>query len=130
MGLTNGVRYVFSVVASNAVGTGGAPSTSNVAVPRTLSGPVQHLKVVVHRHVVSVTWSPPRALGGAPSASYDLYLVRTPGTFGTRPFNRRLLHSRHDVFTLTSPGTYLLEVRALTSAGLGKPSTKVKVVVK
>jgi hypothetical protein len=44
--------------------------------------------------------------------------------------NRRALHSRHDVITLTTPGTYLVVVRAITTTGLGASSERRVVIAK
>jgi hypothetical protein len=104
--IRGGRRYVFRVKARNTLGSG-VSSTPVAAFLRTRASAPRNLKVVMRKDVLSITWTRPASLGGSPSASHDVFVARLPHHLGSRPVNRRVLHSRHDV---TTPGTYLVVV--------------------
>ena len=67
-GLTNGTRYTFSVVATNAVGDG-LPGTGSVT-PATVPTAPTNVTAVGGNATAIVTWSPPTSDGGAALTSY------------------------------------------------------------
>lgn len=58
-GLTNGVAYTFTAVASNASGDSGVSSPSEPVTPATTPGAATNLAVMPSHETLTVTWSPP-----------------------------------------------------------------------
>ena len=69
-GLTNGVSYVFYVVAYNSRGPS-APSNSNLVIPATTPGAPGITSVVAGNRSVVVTFTAPTTTGGAALGYYD-----------------------------------------------------------
>ena len=71
-GLANGTGYTFTVVASNAIGTGPASQASNTVVP--VGPPGAPVGVVATSGIgeAAVAWSAPASNGGAPVTGYTV----------------------------------------------------------
>ncbi len=78
-GLTNGVEYTFTVVATNAAGTGAASQPSNAVTPGNAppSAP-RARKGVADSHSVTLFFDPPAKSGGAPVTLYTVTATATP----------------------------------------------------
>ena len=116
-GLTPGASYLFSVAATNAIGTGVAAS-QNVTMPNpTAPAAPQALSVVADSvaQTAHVTWNAPASDGGLPISSYDVLVDGAVSASGT---------SRD----LTLPGfargsTHTVSVRAVNPIGAGTAAT-------
>ena len=69
LGLTNGDRYRFAVVAATAIGSGPS-ATSNVATPATIPGAPTITRVIAGDRFLTVDWKAPASTGGTAVASY------------------------------------------------------------
>ena len=79
-GLTNGVRYVFTVTATNAVGTGPASAASSAGVtPTSVPSAPSIVSAVAGDSSVTVTFTAPADNGGLPIQSYTVTSI--PGGF-------------------------------------------------
>jgi hypothetical protein len=116
-GLTPGASYLFSVAATNAIGTGVAAS-QNVTMPNPTAPTAPQALIVLADSVAQtahVTWSAPASDGGLPILSYDVLVDGAESTSGT---------SRD----LTLPGftrgsTHTVSVRAVNPIGAGPETT-------
>lgn len=75
-GLANGTAYVFTVTATNVVGTS-TTSTSGTYVPGELPGPPVGVSALAGPGRAAVSWSPPGSTGGVPLTAYTV--VASPG---------------------------------------------------
>jgi hypothetical protein len=72
-GLTNGIKYTFTVVATNTFGKGAASAPSTIVTPRTVPGGPRSLKATYATgHKTTVTWSAPGSNGGSPVKTYSV----------------------------------------------------------
>jgi hypothetical protein len=115
-GLTNGVSYVFTVVAENGALGPGAPS--NAVTPATIPGAPGAATAAPGNASATVTWTAPASNGGDPISSYTV--VSTPGgvtvvvggsTLGTT------------VNGLANNVTYTFTVTAANTVGSGPSAT-------
>ena len=116
-GLTPGANYLFSVQATNAIGTGVAASQSLTMPNPTAPAAPQALSVVADpvAQTAHVTWNAPTSDGGLPISSYD---VLVDGAVSTSGAGR----------DLTLPGfargsTHTVSVRAVNPIGAGTEAT-------
>lgn len=82
-GLTNGTSYVFSVAATNAVGTGPFASSNAVTPGAAITPPGAPDSVSVSAvgdGWATVTWTPPNSEGGGPILSYTITPSAGPST--------------------------------------------------
>src|SRR6266566_3160887 len=117
-GLTNGTTYSFSVVATNAAGTG--PSSSTSATPSNLpSAPLNVSATASGSDRVTVSWQTPASEGGSPIISYMV----TPyqGTTALAPVTTTT--SPVTVTGLISSSTYTFSVAATNTNGTGAAAT-------
>jgi hypothetical protein len=105
-GLTNGVGYVFTVSATNAVGTGPGVATSSVVPYAVASAPTPTASHISGG--ASVSWTQPDLHGGTLAD----YVVSATGQ------SERTVTSTSTSYTGLTPGqTYTFTVRAVTTAG-------------
>ena len=120
-GLTNSLTYYYKVTAWNAMGEG--PRSGEVsAVPGAEPGPPIGLGAVPANRQVTLTWSPPSDIGGAPITNYMIYR-------GTVPNGETLLVTVGNVLSyvdtgLTNGQIYYYEVSAKNSLGEGPKSNE------
>jgi fibronectin type 3 domain-containing protein len=78
-GLTNGVSYTFSVVATNIAGDGLESESSNVTTPRTVPDAPTNVSAGPDNASATVSWTAPAFDGGATITTY--MAASTPGNF-------------------------------------------------
>jgi hypothetical protein len=71
-GLTNGVSYTFTVLATNSAGPGPPSLPSNAVTPSTAPDPPTGVTAVAGYTEASVAWTPPGNDGGSTIASYTV----------------------------------------------------------
>ena len=122
-GLTNGTAYMFTVVATNAVGDSD-PSTASAAVtPAGLPGAPQNVTAVRGDTQASVAWSAPISTGGSPILSYLVQAAvgGTPVVGATCMIGSPLMTC--DVTGLINGTAYTFTVTAANDVGTSDPST-------
>jgi hypothetical protein len=127
-GLTGGVSYTFTVVATNAIGTGSGSQPSNSIVAATVPGAPTSVVATASGGSAILKWVAPTSNGGSPITSY----VVTPYVNGITPgtpitFNQPNL--MEVVFSLTNGLTYTFTVAPINAAGPGPASSPSNSVV-
>jgi subtilisin family serine protease len=114
-GLTNGVRYTFTVQAINAIGTGPASAASNAVTPATVPGAPTIGTATAGNAQATVSFSAPASNGGSPITSYRV--TSNPGgmavTGGASPLT---------VTGLVNGTSYTFTVQAINAIGTGPAS--------
>ncbi len=114
-GLTNGLSYTFSVVATNVIGSS-APSTASSAVtPRTVPSAPTGVVAVPGNAQASISWTPSASTGGSSIQGYTVTASpggRTCSTVGTSC----------TVTSLTNGTPHTFTVVAVNAAGSSAPS--------
>ncbi len=122
-GLTNGTAYIFTVTATNDVGTGQASDASDAVTPVTVPAAPSAVYAVADNATAMVHWTAPASDGGAPISSYTV--TSSPGgkvcTAGALAFSC-------DVTGLTNGTAYSFSVTATNRMGEGPASTASAVV--
>jgi titin len=117
-GLTNGNVYVFTVWATNALGTSAASSPSAPVTPATKPGAPRNVVATFGNGSGTISWTAPTSSGGAPVSSYTASdgsdSCVTSATSCT-------------VVGLTNGATYTFTVTATNVAGVSSPSNPVQV---
>ena len=114
-GLTNGIAYTFTAVATNAIGSSVPSAPSISVIPATVPGTPIIGTAIVGDSQASVSFSPPTSNGGSPITSYQV--TTNPFTFITAGTVSPIL-----VTGLINGTTYSFTVKALNAAGAGLPS--------
>ena len=127
-GLTNGIRYSFTVSAVNAAGEGPA-STAVLATPAAATsppGPPNGLTASPGNGQVTLFWTAPGS-GGAAISGYEIYRGTSPGGESGTPVNASpVAGTSYTVTGLTNGTTYYFTVAAVGSAkGQGPKSGEV-----
>lgn len=127
-GLTAGVSYSFTVVATNVIGIGSASQPSNSIVAVTVPGSPTSLVATASGGSAILRWVAPPTNGGISVTGY----VVTPYVNGVTPgtpvtFNQQNL--MEVVFGLTNGVTYTFTVAAVNAAGPGLVSSPSNSVV-
>ena len=121
-GLTNGVAYTFTVVATNAIGSSPPSAPSSSVTPATVpSAPIIGTATGGNTQA-SVSFAPPTSNGGAAITSYQV--TTNPVTLNTSGTGSPIV-----VTGLTNGTTYTFTVRAFNSAGASAPSASSNSVV-
>ena len=126
-GLGNGVRYTFTVTASNVAGNGRASARSAVAVPRTVPSAPGIGGTSAGPSSATVRWTAPARTGGA---AIDAYVVRVHR--GTDVVRRVVVSPTSRAATVTglAPGArFHFTVAARNVAGVGPASARSAQVV-
>lgn len=120
-GLTNGVPYTFSVVATSSDGSSASSVVSAAVTPVDRPGPPTAVSVVTGNGQATVSFGPPVTNGGAPITRYQVtaaisgdYGVIVPGSESPSPIL---------VTGLTNGATYTFYVYARNKVGLSLPAT-------
>ena len=71
-GLANGTTYTFTVVATNAIGTGPASTPSNAVIPPAPPSPPAGVSAVRGAASATVSWTAPPTNGGGPITGYTV----------------------------------------------------------
>ncbi len=117
-GLTNGTGYLFQVAAVNNAGIG-TYAQSTLLTPRTVADAVTGLAGTAGDGQVTLTWTAPLSDGGSAITDYSIQFSSDAGvTWTTFPDAVSTLTSA-TVTGLTNGTSYLFEVAAANSAGLG-----------
>ncbi len=123
-GLTNGVDYTFSVVASNVTGSGPASALTSPVTPSGTPGAPTGVVATPSPGQVSVSWIAPTSDGGAPITSYTV-TASPGGLFCTTPDGATLTCT---VTGLTNGIGYTFSVFATNDNGDSPSSTPTAVV--
>jgi len=115
LGLSNGVSYVFTVVARNANGKGSGISTTAVT-PMTLPGEPTAVLATAGPESALVTWTAPESTGGGTITSYTV--TASPGGANCIAFTG----TSCTVWGLTNYTKYSFTVTALNGAGRSSES--------
>ena len=115
-GLTNGIAYTFTVVATNARGDSPPSAPSNPATPSTVPGAPTGVVGTPGNGQVAVSWTPPASNGGAPISSYTVTASPGGATCSTSS-------TGCTVNGLTNGVAYTFTVNAMNVAGTSTPST-------
>lgn len=114
-GLTNGVSYVFYVVAYNSRGPS-APSNSNLVTPATTPGAPGITSVIAGNRSVEVTYTAPVSTGGAALGYYD-YSVDGGATWQSGQYRTK------NTVVITLAGQHITTKTALIITGLVNGTT-------
>ncbi|MCH8223489.1 MAG: fibronectin type III domain-containing protein, partial [Chloroflexi bacterium] len=120
--LTNGESYVFTVVATNAVGPSESSSPSNTVVPIRPPDPPTNVEAVAGDGQATVSWTAPSDDGGSPIAEYTV--TSEPGGLIVATADTSTV-----VTELTNGESYVFTVVATNAAGVSKASSLSNVVV-
>ena len=123
-GLTNGVSYVFYVVAFNSRGNS-VPSNSNLVIPATTPGAPGITSVVAGNRNVVVTFTSPTTTGGAALGYYD-YSVDGGTTWQSGQY--RTKNTALTITGLINGTSYSVKIRARNTVGAGAASVATSAV--
>jgi len=118
-GLSNGVSYVFKVVATNAVGNSDPPAASNAVTPATAPGPPTNVQATAGDAHADVTWVAPSSDGGAPITVYTV--TAYSGGTAQASVTVNAPSTNKTINGLTNGTPYTFQVTATNSAGTGAP---------
>jgi fibronectin type III domain protein len=118
-GLVNGTSYVFTVTATNAVGTGPGASSNPVVpnLPATAPGAPASITVFYYNGTANLSWTPPADLGTGTLAHYLVGVTGMPSV--TVPPDQTSY--TYEGITTTGPGT--ITVQAVTTTADGQTLT-------
>ncbi len=117
-GLSNGTSYTFTVIATNAAGSGPASVASNSVIPITVPSQPTAVSAVAGNMQATVTFMAPNSNGGSPITGYTVTSIPSGGTDS----NAGSTNLSHIVTGLTKGGTYTFTVIATNTAGPSLPS--------
>ncbi len=120
-GLTNGTRYMFTVVATNKQGSSAASQPSNAVTPLAVPGaPTGVTATVSGIGEATVSWTAPADNGGSAIKSYTV----TSYTSGSSPSPKptAVTATTATIKGLANGQTYAFSVYATSAAGDGPPS--------
>jgi hypothetical protein len=114
-GLTNGQSYTFTIVATNAVGTGPASTASNAVIPVTLPGAPTQVSAMAGNAQATISFTAPMSNGGSPIQSYKA--TSSPGNLSASGGGSPLM-----VTGLSNGRSYTFRVTATNAVGTGPAS--------
>lgn len=127
-GLQSGVRYTFTMTATNAAGTSPSSAPSAAGQTTALPGAPFITSKSVAGSIVTIRWRPPVSSGGSALVGYDVYV----GTSASHAILRPLVPVRATQlaysFRGTAGQTYFVIVRAVNGSGIGPFSNQVAAV--
>ncbi len=125
-GLTNGVAYTFTVVATNSVGNSSASSASNSVTPATTPGAPTAFSATAGNAQSALSWNAPASNGGASITDYvvEYKLTSEPTTWSIFSDGTSNLTTA-TVTGLTNGSSYDFRVSAVNSVGQGTASSAV-----
>ena len=115
-GLTNGTSYTFTVIATNAAGSGPTSTASRSVTPATTPSIPLRVKAAYGSGSLIVSWSAPAVDGGAPITTYSV--ASSPGSFTCTTTELTCA-----ITGLTSGIAYSFTVTATNIAGTGSASS-------
>jgi hypothetical protein len=118
-GLTNGTAYIFSVQASNTVGTGPASSPSNSVTPSDAPGAPTNVTATAGNAQAIVSFLAPSSNGGSAITGYTVTSNPPAGT----DINAGSTASTHTINGLINSTVYTFSVQATNTAGTGPASS-------
>lgn len=126
LGLTNGVAYTFTVVATNAIGPGTPSSPSNSVKPFTVPGAPSTGVATSGDQTATVSFTAPASDGGSPITGYTATATDGVSTFtGVGGAAATSI----TVSGLTNGTSYTLSVKAANLAGAGAASVNSNAVI-
>jgi hypothetical protein len=120
-GLTDGVTYTFTIVATNAAGNS-ASITSPSIIAYSLSSPPTSLVATPGNTSVSIAFTPPTNTGGSAITNYQ---YSTNGGSSFTAFSPADTTSPIAITGLTNGTTYSIQLKSVTVAGVGAASASV-----
>jgi predicted RNA-binding protein with TRAM domain len=120
--LTNGTAYTFTVVATNANGSGTATSATDPVTPATIPGAPTSAAATAADARATVSWTAPVTDGGSAIMGYTVVAVdQTTAANGGQTCSTSTTSC--SVLGLTSGDVYTFTVTATNTAGTGRSST-------
>ena len=121
-GLTNGVEYTFTVIATNAAGNSDLSEASNSVTPATTPNAPTAVSATAGNAQISLTWSAPAFDGGSAITDYVIeYKLSTDAEWSI--FADGVSTATNTTVTgLTNGSLYELRVSAVNAVGQGSPS--------
>jgi titin len=118
MGLSNGTSYMFTVKATNTVGTGPESAASNPVVPAAPLGAPTNIVAATGDAAASISWLAPASDGGSAITSYTV--TASPGGATVNAVDSA---TSATMTGLTNGTAYTFTVKAINSAGTGPESS-------
>jgi len=126
-GLTNGIRYSFGVVATNAAGNS-VPGVSNRVTPTGPPGAPTITTITAGSTSATVTWKAPASDDGSAITGYFVYFGTTSGKESTSSVALSPATRSYTLKGLKKSTRYYVIVRAKNALGLGAKSNQVSAV--
>jgi hypothetical protein len=124
-GLTNGVTYTFTVIATNALGNSVSSGSSSGITPASVPGVPTNLAAVVQDSSINLSWTAPASNGGSALVDYVIeYKLTTGGTWSTFADGVSTVPAT-TVTSLSNDNSYDFRVSAQNIIGTGSASSEV-----
>ena len=124
MGLTNGLHYVFKVVAQNSVGISLPSATSLPVTPATVPSIPTAVVAVSGNASLAVSWAAPASTGGLPITNYLVKYSSNNGVTWTTFVRPASTATSVIVTGLTNGLPHVFKVIARNAVGISLPSAK------
>ncbi len=121
LGLDNATTYTFTVVATNAIGSGLASAPSLAITTYGMPGAPLHLTASGSLHSASLDWTAPTLTGGSPITGYLFRASQNGGAFVA--ISASVTGTHAVIAGLATGGSYAFEVAAVNAVGAGAYST-------
>jgi len=121
-GLTNGLPYVFKVIARNAAGISLPSANSALATPATVTGNPTAVVGVRGNTQLVISWLAPLSTGGSPITDYLVKYSSNNGSTWTTFVRPASTSTACTVTGLTNGLPYVIKVIAKNAAGSSLPS--------
>ena len=121
-GLTNGLQYIFKVVAQNSVGSSLPSATSLPVTPATVPSRPTAVVAVRGNASLAVSWATPASTGGLPITEYLVKYSSNNGATWTTFVRPASTATSVIVTGLTNGLPYVFKVVARNAAGISLPS--------
>lgn len=125
-GLTNGISYIFRVLATNSIGNGLYSEISSEKVPGTIPNAPTIRFITAQDSAIQLSWDEPTDNGGYPVNYYTIRYSSNSGSTWTNypdPIYHTASITNTTITGLTNGLTYIVQVKAANDIGSGPYST-------